>query len=554
MPQPPSFQNWLAVENAAQAHGIDPQILHSLSNVESGDNPAAVSPKGAQGLLQIMPQTGQGLGLKNPMDANENANAGATYLKQLLDKYQGDVPKALAAYNAGPGRVDSGQPLPAETQAYVQKVQGGAIPSFEEWSKGQDVTPEPQGKSLGGFGMNLANDLSNTASGLVNSVSHPIDTLKNLGKLGIGAVEKAGDVIGVKPLDDLAGNQRPAAEAVGHQLYNDVRHPLDSLYNKPLSTAMDFSALLGGTGLAADAAGLDKVANVAKVASDVTNPLSLVTKPAQMAGERIYQSALSPSMKLIKQSGMSSKDFTHLGLNEWANIDEAGSGKLGGLMKDTADQRNAIINTADKGGAVGKPVAIENVLNDLKQKVGFDLQPDAKAAAVHNVGQDFLNKFRPVSQGPAGFVIPSMTRDVPLNELEKIKETAYKYTPQNAWISEAVPPATRDARMALAGEIKKTIENQTPGTQVADLNQRYAQLKNLRKAIDARVDQPAGSLMKMLELIGGAAAGHPGLGFLVEQLQHSPHLAQYLYRAPIAGRAAIAPLALQNALQQQQQP
>jgi N12 class adenine-specific DNA methylase len=109
------------VTNAAQKYGLDEDLLHSMVQRESGYNPAAVSPKGAIGPMQLMPATAKSLGA-DPNDPVQNVDAGARYFRQLLDKYDGDTRKALAAYNAGPGRVDSGKPLPKETSDYVNAL------------------------------------------------------------------------------------------------------------------------------------------------------------------------------------------------------------------------------------------------------------------------------------------------------------------------------------------------------------------------------------------------------------------------------------------------
>src|SRR6185312_14388344 len=91
---------------------------------ESGFNNRAVSKKGAQGLMQLMPGTASQLGVKNSFDPNANVEGGTKYLRELLEKYNYDVPKALAAYNAGAGRVDKyhGVPPYSETQAYVARI------------------------------------------------------------------------------------------------------------------------------------------------------------------------------------------------------------------------------------------------------------------------------------------------------------------------------------------------------------------------------------------------------------------------------------------------
>jgi soluble lytic murein transglycosylase-like protein len=114
------------VTRAAVRNGLPPEFLHSIAVVESGYRQDAVSPKGAIGIMQLMPQTARDL-QADPSDAEQNVNAGARYLRQLLLKYMDDpyqVRKALAAYNAGPAAVDryGGVPPYGETQRYVQRV------------------------------------------------------------------------------------------------------------------------------------------------------------------------------------------------------------------------------------------------------------------------------------------------------------------------------------------------------------------------------------------------------------------------------------------------
>jgi soluble lytic murein transglycosylase-like protein len=113
---------------AAQANGIDPALLAGLIKQESGFNPNAGSGAGARGLTQLMPGTASGLGVTNVLDPVQSINGGAKYLKQQLDAFGGDVAKALAAYNAGPGAVQrfGGIPPYSETQNYVRIVQANA--------------------------------------------------------------------------------------------------------------------------------------------------------------------------------------------------------------------------------------------------------------------------------------------------------------------------------------------------------------------------------------------------------------------------------------------
>ena len=114
------------VTKAALRQGLPPELLHSIAQVESGYRQDAVSPKGAMGIMQLMPRTAKEL-QADPADAAENVDAGARYLRELLLKYLDDpnqLRMALAAYNAGPGAVDrfNGVPPYRETLQYVQKV------------------------------------------------------------------------------------------------------------------------------------------------------------------------------------------------------------------------------------------------------------------------------------------------------------------------------------------------------------------------------------------------------------------------------------------------
>jgi soluble lytic murein transglycosylase-like protein len=113
---------------AANRNGVDPALLAGLVKQESGFNPNAGSPAGAQGLTQLMPATAASLGGDNVHDPAQALEGGAKYLRRQLDRFGGDVARALAAYNAGPGAVErfGGVPPYAETQNYVRKVQAFA--------------------------------------------------------------------------------------------------------------------------------------------------------------------------------------------------------------------------------------------------------------------------------------------------------------------------------------------------------------------------------------------------------------------------------------------
>jgi soluble lytic murein transglycosylase-like protein len=112
------------VDEVADRYAIEPELVHSVIQVESNYNPFALSPKGAQGLMQLIPSTAQRFGVRNAFDPSQNLEGGVRYLKHLLALYRGDERLALAAYNAGEGAVErwKGVPPYPETRQYVGEV------------------------------------------------------------------------------------------------------------------------------------------------------------------------------------------------------------------------------------------------------------------------------------------------------------------------------------------------------------------------------------------------------------------------------------------------
>lgn len=137
-PAPPQILEQIACESlapeeadtlisaAAQRESLSPDLLRAVIRHESAFNPCAVSDKGAQGLMQLMPSTAVSLNVTDPFDPKQNIRGGAAYLRQLMERYSGDASLALSAYNAGPQQVDrsAGVPNIPETQNYVTSILG----------------------------------------------------------------------------------------------------------------------------------------------------------------------------------------------------------------------------------------------------------------------------------------------------------------------------------------------------------------------------------------------------------------------------------------------
>lgn len=112
------------IQFTAKKYGVDEKLAMAVANVESNLVPDVVSSAGAVGVMQLMPETAQSLGVRNSKDPRENIDGGVRYLKQLMNTFDGNVTKAIAAYNAGPQAVEkyNGTPPYPETQSYVAKV------------------------------------------------------------------------------------------------------------------------------------------------------------------------------------------------------------------------------------------------------------------------------------------------------------------------------------------------------------------------------------------------------------------------------------------------
>ena len=138
-----------AIDRAAEDQGIHPSFVHAVIQAESNYNPGAISPKGAQGLMQLMPQTARRFGVKNSFDPLDNLQGGVRYLRFLLDTY-GDAGLTLAAYNAGQGAVDRyrGVPPYSETRQFVRRVNRFYISKREQASV-RTTAAAPAKKSAG---------------------------------------------------------------------------------------------------------------------------------------------------------------------------------------------------------------------------------------------------------------------------------------------------------------------------------------------------------------------------------------------------------------------
>ena len=121
-PKPAQDNYETLIQNAAQRFGLDPHLVKAVVTAESDFNPQVVSKAGAMGLMQLMPGTARDMGVEDPFDPAQNIEGGTKYLAAMIERFDGDLDKALAAYNWGPSNVERGGRYPAETRRYLKKI------------------------------------------------------------------------------------------------------------------------------------------------------------------------------------------------------------------------------------------------------------------------------------------------------------------------------------------------------------------------------------------------------------------------------------------------
>jgi soluble lytic murein transglycosylase-like protein len=161
------------VNSASGRYRLDPDLVNSVIKAESGFNARAVSPKGAQGLMQLMPGTAAELGVPNAFDPEANVEGGTKYLRELLERYDFDLVKALAAYNAGPQRVEQfgGVPPYYETRAYVARV----VRDFNKKKAAQEKAASKPARKNGAAGRTSAKSSArkSQSSGVAEAKANP---------------------------------------------------------------------------------------------------------------------------------------------------------------------------------------------------------------------------------------------------------------------------------------------------------------------------------------------------------------------------------------------
>lgn len=551
----------------ADRYGLDPKLLGKIMGTESAGDPNAISPKGAQGLMQLMPGTAKELGV-DPSDPFQNIEGGARYFKQQRDRFGSDE-LGLAAYNAGPGNVQKygGVPPFKETQDYIAKIMGGqsapaqsaqpqsGAPSFEQMVKetyGQPDQVEPPSEtddySVSGFLSNAATSGANFVEGIANTVAHPIETAKGLGRIGLGVAEKF--VPG-----DAPGPHEQYANAAGNYFGERLKHPLDTLYNDPVGAAADLSALFGGAAMLPG-----KLGKVSSMAARATNPLSILTKPAEMIAPSAMGASLPITRRFVKEYGLSRRGIGKVLLEEGVGNSAGGMKKIDQLRSGIAGQKNVLEQNLPSANPADFTTTARGLLN--KKGIGIQATPATDMGAVQNVIDEFLDRYRTQVPLPNGQVATGM-RKIPGANIEDLKQGTYASL-KGAYNELNERPASLQAKAGIAKDMKTWLEDQTKtrttpeGLNLRELNQRDKRLSAAQHAIQRRFESPGSPFgLGQLAATGVAASGHIPEALMMLLLKNpriEALLAKLLYGAKTPAKLAPPISALHRALSPEANP
>lgn len=534
------------VTSAAQAAGVRPELAHALIGQESGGDQGAISPKGAVGLMQVMPATAAqpGFGVQpfDPHDPQQNLTGGLSYLKALLNHFGGDERKALAAYNGGVGNVDNGKASAfPETTHYVDTVSknagqpdGGDIFSQLDAVRAAKAAPTPavvapeEGKSLAGFASKIGPSVSNLATGVANAVIHPLDTAANVIHSAAGAVQsvlparttKVDATGGLVLPEDKNFTTAPAnpdftaySDAMAKfykNRYGSLKAVGNTLYNDPAGAAADVAGALTGVGGAAEGLAtkgsvLGRIASGVSKAGELVDPIQGATKAistlVQGPAEQLAQHVTNVNMQIPKALRRKELNapFTpaEAVLNEGRGTNPFTRLSKGGLENAQANgekftgQFNALL---DKDAAAGNtyPISsIDQILADQQSGLMHDINGQPKVAQVQSI-RDNLSKNPLYSKDKMGTVmVPQTTPGTPASTilgsngqpLRAATPASTTMVPQQQVIGRELIPQTAKELNVIKGNVDKGL---TFGERGGTLEEAQ---KAARHGIDSIIDQ-----------------------------------------------------------------
>lgn len=380
------------ITDAANEAGIRPELVHAVVSQESGGRNDAVSPKGATGLMQVMPATaakpGYGVQPFDPKDPDQNLKGGTAYLKALIDHFGGDEQKALAAYNAGPGTVEKGGPLPTETQKYVPSVEakaGGATsdddplafvaarraalqappPAAAPAPSAEPAGPESSAgeRFVNGVWQNL--DPIAAVKGIATAVAHPLDAAAGIVNAGVDQFQKAKN----------AYNQGRYSEALGHGAAAAL--PLIGPAAANAGDKIASGDIAGGLGEGVGQIGAMLIPHAVK---------SIVGSAAEGTANKLVNSNLKPS-KALKKANPTVPPAQAF-LKQGVNMTKGGLETLTNRVEDQGNQLSDLVQ--GKPGTFSLRPVLQK-LSNLEAEYLHQPNADADLAAVRSARESLLN-------------------------------------------------------------------------------------------------------------------------------------------------------------------
>jgi hypothetical protein len=495
----------------AQKYNLPPEMVAAVIRQESGFDPNATSKAGAQGLMQLMPGTAREMGVQNSYDPSQNLEGGIKYLSQMMGQFHNDPQLALAAYNAGPGRVQraGGVPNIPETQNYVQRITANMQPA-------QAMQQAPQAPPSGGGTLAEAMAQVRQQGQPQRDLAAEFETLQNQTPTQSGQVpaqngqgdhwtkwlpaaggiggEWLGTAVGAVPGKIIGSGVGAGAGEAAREFLNKVLYG-ESTEN-PLKNIAEEAAISAGTSGTLHLMGMAGKAMARGAYTKVLKPSDAVLKATNA-----FRGVEDSAGNVIRGSKVAAeKELAETGLREGLGINERGFIKGRNIMDTLAQEQK------DRLAASGLNATKTEAATNLGQSVQVGgpqmrgpLWRGARNAA-ENVSEEFWNHpefLQPVAQGTQGarFLDPAVVGrhplagqwvkdlDIPLDRLSEMKSAAYKDLVGKFG---ADAGNNDEALKSLALGMKDIINTKTAGTpfEVASLNKRMSELLPTLQAIN----------------------------------------------------------------------